>query len=110
MNLIYQFYGVEPISEDPVEIKRKSIHEPIPANAVNGDLDTFVAYNRFSRPVFDPNVQFALKSPKVDSFDQERGFNNNNNNTTGLGMQRQGEKFQLGRVQRNSTQVPGWVP
>lgn len=51
LNLIYKFYGVKPIHEDPVPIRRTSIYAPRPANAVANDSQTFVAYNRFSRPV-----------------------------------------------------------
>lgn len=52
LNLIYKLYGVQPIVEDPVQIRRQSIYAPRPANAVANDSQTFVAYNRFSRPDF----------------------------------------------------------
>ena len=51
LNLTYKFYGVKPIQEDPVQIRRQSIYAPRPANAVANDSQTFVAYNRFSRPM-----------------------------------------------------------
>jgi NhaP-type Na+/H+ or K+/H+ antiporter len=53
LNLIYRFYGVQPIREDAIELRRKSMRVPTPVNATVGDTDTFIAYNRFSRPVFD---------------------------------------------------------
>ncbi|KAI1840962.1 hypothetical protein JX265_010434 [Neoarthrinium moseri] len=53
LNLIYQFYGVQPIMTDAVEIKRHSVYIPPPVNAVPNNSQTFLAYNRFSRPVFN---------------------------------------------------------
>ncbi|RSL65482.1 hypothetical protein CEP53_003673 [Fusarium sp. AF-6] len=61
LNLIYKRLGVKPIQEDAVEIRRKSLLVATPANAITGDSDTFIAYNRFSRPVVDlpvlPGIQ-----------------------------------------------------
>lgn len=48
--------GVKPIQEDAVEIRRVSMRVATPVNAVPGNRDTFIAYNRFSRPVFDPST------------------------------------------------------
>ncbi|KAF9880873.1 sodium hydrogen exchanger family protein [Colletotrichum karsti] len=53
LNLIYKFAGVKPIQEDAVELRRISMHVPTPNNAMVCDRDTFIAYNRFSRPVFN---------------------------------------------------------
>lgn len=53
LNLAYMYFGVEPIQEDAVEMRRKSIHVATPANAMVSDEGTFIAYNRFSRPVFN---------------------------------------------------------
>jgi len=51
---IYKWYGVKPIQDDAVEIKRRSMRVPTPPNAdVADDRKTFIAYNRFSRPVFN---------------------------------------------------------
>ncbi|PHH91420.1 hypothetical protein CDD83_563 [Cordyceps sp. RAO-2017] len=55
LNLIYKYMGVKPIQEDSVEIRRLSTRAATPPNAVTGSRDTFIAYNRFSRPVFDPD-------------------------------------------------------
>lgn len=54
LNLIYNFYGLKPIQEDAVEVRRMSARVPTPVNAAVGDKDNFIAYNRFSRPVFNP--------------------------------------------------------
>ncbi|RDA93749.1 hypothetical protein CP533_0206 [Ophiocordyceps camponoti-saundersi (nom. inval.)] len=52
LNAIYNYMGVQPIQEDPVEIRRRSSRAATPPNAVTGSSkDTFIAYNRFSRPV-----------------------------------------------------------
>lgn len=50
LNLIYRRMGIKPIQEDAVTIRRKSIHMAGPANAVTGNENTFIAYNRFRRP------------------------------------------------------------
>ncbi|EFY99763.1 NhaP-type Na+/H+ and K+/H+ antiporter [Metarhizium robertsii] len=55
LNLIYTYMGVKPIKEDAVEMRRMSLRQPMPNNAVAGGKDTIIAYNRFSRPVFDPS-------------------------------------------------------
>ncbi|KAF9870207.1 sodium/hydrogen exchanger family protein [Colletotrichum karsti] len=50
LSAIYTYMGVQPIQEDPVQLRRRSIRVPPPSNAVEGDRDTFIAFNRFSRP------------------------------------------------------------
>ncbi|KAM4058825.1 sodium/hydrogen exchanger family protein [Hirsutella rhossiliensis] len=55
LNLIYKYTGVKSIQDDAVEIRRVSMRVATPPNAVQGGKDTFIAYNRFSRPVFDPS-------------------------------------------------------
>jgi sodium/hydrogen antiporter len=54
LSLIYKRVGVMPIKDDAVEIRRMSLRQAVPSNAVDADGDHFIAYNRFSRPVFDP--------------------------------------------------------
>ncbi|KAK4640650.1 hypothetical protein QC761_600770 [Podospora bellae-mahoneyi] len=63
LNMIYNYYGVKPIVEDAVELPRKSMRAPTPVNAAVGDRDTFIAYNRFSRPVFD-NAHLPVANDK----------------------------------------------
>jgi NhaP-type Na+/H+ or K+/H+ antiporter len=53
LNLAYGYFDVAPIDEDAVEVRRKSIHVPTPSNAMVGDGENFIAYNRFSRPVYN---------------------------------------------------------
>ncbi|KAJ0274786.1 hypothetical protein CBS470a_011606 [Colletotrichum nupharicola] len=50
LSAIYNYMGVKPIQEDAVQLRRRSVRVPPPANAVEGDRDTFIAFNRFSRP------------------------------------------------------------
>lgn len=52
LDALYRLYGVAPIADDAVQVHRKSVHVPPPANARpdSFDDDYFVAYNRFSRP------------------------------------------------------------
>ncbi|OAA55080.1 Na(+)/H(+) antiporter 1 [Cordyceps fumosorosea ARSEF 2679] len=53
LNLIYTYLGIIPIKEDSVEMRRMSRTIATPVNAVPADQDTFIAYNRFSRPIFN---------------------------------------------------------
>ncbi|KAK2009288.1 sodium/hydrogen exchanger family protein [Colletotrichum eremochloae] len=50
LNMIYEYMGVKPIQEDAVTVRRRSVRVPPPSNAVEGDKETFIAFNRFSRP------------------------------------------------------------
>jgi len=63
LNLIYTYMGIKPIQEDAVEIRRVSIRVATPVNAIPGDKDTFIAYNRFSRPVFDMSALPVKRDP-----------------------------------------------
>ncbi|KAI0381097.1 Sodium/hydrogen exchanger family-domain-containing protein [Hypomontagnella monticulosa] len=51
LSAIYKFCKVRPITEDAVEIRRRSIYMATPVNAFMGDRDTFIVYNRFFRPL-----------------------------------------------------------
>ncbi|KAI1121253.1 Cation/H+ exchanger [Nemania abortiva] len=51
LSALYKYYGVETITDDAVELQRRSIYMPTPPNAFKGDHNTFVAYNRFFRPL-----------------------------------------------------------
>ncbi|KAK6844076.1 sodium/hydrogen exchanger family protein [Apiospora arundinis] len=42
--------GVRPVTDDAEPIRRRSVHVATPSNAVPGDQDTFIAFNRFTRP------------------------------------------------------------
>ncbi|KAM0279211.1 hypothetical protein ACHAQH_004756 [Verticillium albo-atrum] len=75
LNALYGYFGVQPIQDDAVEMRRKSVHVAAPPNAIEGDKETFIAYNRFSRPVFDnnqlPDWRDENPEPSMDS-DLER--------------------------------------
>jgi hypothetical protein len=62
LNLLYGYYDVQPISEDAVEVRRKSLNIATPSNAMIEDEEKFIAYNRFSRPVYN-----VADLPKVRS-------------------------------------------
>ncbi|KAG7136323.1 Na(+)/H(+) antiporter C3A11.09 like protein [Verticillium longisporum] len=70
LNLAYKFFNVEPIQDDAVEMRRKSVHVATPTNAIVGDQETFIAYNRFSRPVFNvadlPTVRSRRQSLAIE--------------------------------------------
>ncbi|KAM0664335.1 hypothetical protein ACQRIU_006918 [Beauveria bassiana] len=63
LNLIYTYMGIMPIKEDSVEMRRMSTTIAIPVNAVPADQDTFIAYNRFSRPIFDASQLPVARDP-----------------------------------------------
>lgn len=50
LSLIYEYMGIQPIQEDPVQLRRRSVRVPPPSNAVEAGRDTIIAFNRFSRP------------------------------------------------------------
>ena len=69
LNLIYRYMGVKPIHTDAVPIRRLSTRVPTPVNA---EVDTenaerFVAYNRFSRPVFAQHELPVIRDPAESS-------------------------------------------
>lgn len=66
LNIIYKILDVKPIKEDSTELRRMSTYVSTPPNAVVGDTDTFIAYNRFSRPVFDPSVLPRVRNNSVE--------------------------------------------
>ncbi|KAI5919417.1 Sodium/hydrogen exchanger family-domain-containing protein [Camillea tinctor] len=51
LSVLYWWRGVQPITDDAVQIRRGSLYEPTPANGFAGDCDTFIAFNRFFRPL-----------------------------------------------------------
>ncbi|KAF5975957.1 Na(+) H(+) antiporter [Fusarium coicis] len=55
LNIFYHYTGKAPIRDDAVEMRRLSVRVATPPNAIAGDKDTFIAYNRFSRHV-DPSA------------------------------------------------------
>jgi len=75
LNVIYRFYGVKPIQDDAVVVRRKSMRVATPVNADVGESGTtFVAYNRFSRPVFN-----EAELPVIASGGQLGATTQNNN-------------------------------
>ncbi|KAG8666618.1 hypothetical protein FPOAC2_11734 [Fusarium poae] len=61
LNIIYHFAGKEMIKEDAVEVHRASIRVATPNNAIAGDKDTFIAFNRFSRQVGSEAPQLPVQ-------------------------------------------------
>nr|CEG04052.1 unnamed protein product [Fusarium acuminatum CS5907] len=81
LNVFYHYTGKAPIKEDAVELRRISMQVATPANAVAGDKDTFIAYNRFSRHV-DAN---AVGLPVSRSASEDHEFSDDED----LGKERQ---------------------
>jgi sodium/hydrogen antiporter len=84
LNVFYHYTGKAPIKEDAVELRRISMQVATPANAVAGDKDTFIAYNRFSRHV-DAN---AVGLPVSRSANEDHEFSDDED----LGKGRQSPK------------------
>ncbi|KAK7981357.1 hypothetical protein PG988_003595 [Apiospora saccharicola] len=87
LNCIYSFCGVRPVTDDAEPIRRRSVHVATPNNAVPGDQDTFIAFNRFTRPNYQsetlPTVERRdTEAPKpqfssvVFEVDEEKGEGN----------------------------------
>lgn len=77
LSAIYSYYGVKPIQEDPVEVRRLSMRVPTPVNAAVGDRQTFIAFNRFSRPVFNQAelpVMNGQSSSSINIADEKAGI------------------------------------
>lgn len=107
--LAYQRMGIKPIKEDAVEIRRKSIRQATPSNAVDGDGDHFIAYNRFSRPVFDPedlpfsraNSMARSVAPSIrPSFSMSRPPPENR-----LGADANSSQFEMEKPRKNSRSI-----
>lgn len=68
LNCIYSCCGVRPVTDDAEPIRRRSVHVATPNNAVPGDRDTFIAFNRFTRPEYPsetlPTVERHTEAPK----------------------------------------------
>ncbi|KAM0343576.1 hypothetical protein ACHAPU_008471 [Fusarium lateritium] len=73
LNVFYHYTGKAPIKEDAVELRRISMQVTTPANAVAGDKDTFIAFNRFSRHI-DAN---AVGLPVSRSANEDHQFSDN---------------------------------
>ncbi|KAK4033442.1 Cation/H+ exchanger [Parachaetomium inaequale] len=71
LNIIYRVCGVKPIQEDAVELRRLSTLVLTPINAAVGDGDTFIAYNRFSRPVFSDADLPVVNRPRAGADDDD---------------------------------------
>ncbi|TKW48158.1 Na(+)/H(+) antiporter 1 [Colletotrichum tanaceti] len=69
LNLVYEYAGVRPIQEDAVAVRRRSVRVPPPSNAVEGDRETFIAFNRFSRPNLSTESLSHCKSGDNDDDD-----------------------------------------
>lgn len=65
LDFAYRCLNIKPIQEDAVETRRLSINLPTPSNAIEADRETFIQYNRFSRPTFDA-VELPFVNPKED--------------------------------------------
>ncbi|KAJ4168407.1 hypothetical protein NW754_010318 [Fusarium falciforme] len=92
LNIFYHYTGKTPIKDDAVELRRISMRITPPANAVAGDQDTFIAYNRFSRHL-GGNV---ANLPIARSATEDQGFSDDED--LGKGRPSQGKKGGLAWV------------
>ncbi|CVK86554.1 related to Na+/H+-exchanging protein [Fusarium mangiferae] len=70
LNIFYHYTEKAPIQDDAVELRRISVRVATPPNAIAGDKDTFIAYNRFSRHV-DPSAVGLPSNRSVDSLSDD---------------------------------------
>ncbi|KAF4475715.1 Na(+) H(+) antiporter [Fusarium agapanthi] len=71
LNIFYHYTGKAPIQDDAVEMRRLSVRVATPPNAIAGDKDTFIAYNRFSRHVDPSAVNLPSRRSMDDHSDDE---------------------------------------
>ncbi|EWZ01455.1 hypothetical protein FOYG_01077 [Fusarium oxysporum NRRL 32931] len=81
LNIFYHYTGKAPIQDDAVELRRISVRVVTPPNAIAGDKDTFIAYNRFSRHI-DPS---AASLPSNRSRD-DNSFSDDDDDDLGKGQ------------------------
>ncbi|ORY60289.1 sodium/hydrogen exchanger family protein [Pseudomassariella vexata] len=79
LNAIYQYYDVAPVTDDAVQVRRKSkaIATPVNARPDDEDSDYFVAYNRFSRPGQGHRRTVALEGLPVSNNTMRESHNGN---------------------------------
>ncbi|KAK8079440.1 Na(+) H(+) antiporter [Apiospora hydei] len=65
LNCIYHFCGVRPVTDDAEPIRRRSVHVAMPSNAVPGDEDTFIAFNRFTRPNYESETLPTVETRRI---------------------------------------------
>ncbi|KAL8372344.1 hypothetical protein RB595_001914 [Gaeumannomyces hyphopodioides] len=82
LDIAYRAMGIEPVTDDAVQVRRKSAHVAPPANARvdSSDGDYFVAYNRFSRPVPNNRRTVIFDGQKI------QGLPQHNANTAAAGQ------------------------
>lgn len=63
LDFLYRYYGVAPIEDDAVQLRRKShaVAAPVNARVDSSEPEYFVAYNRFSRPVLTQDQATAVR-------------------------------------------------
>ncbi|CAF3449903.1 unnamed protein product [Fusarium graminearum] len=75
LNLFYHFTRKEMIKEDAVEVHRASMRVATPNNAIAGDNNTFIAFNRFSRQVGSEAPQLPVQKELHYWSDDEQSIN-----------------------------------
>lgn len=90
LDLFYRWTKVEPIQEDAVEVRRKSLRVATPTNAMVGDRETFIAYNRFSRPVFNV-ADLPTTVSKRESLAAEKAYGQSVSRVRIMGATRESE-------------------
>ncbi|KAK8092347.1 sodium/hydrogen exchanger family domain-containing protein [Apiospora kogelbergensis] len=67
LNCVYGFCGVRPVTDDTEPMRRRSVHVATPNNAVAGDRDTFIAFNRFTRPDCQAETLPTVEPPRREA-------------------------------------------
>ncbi|KXJ94945.1 Sodium/hydrogen exchanger family-domain-containing protein [Microdochium bolleyi] len=112
LSIFYRYWGQERILDDAVSVRRKSLHAPRPANAVEGpDADTFIAFNRFSRPA---DFQLDLPMSREPTLARGDGDNNVSGNLLSPAVSREPRRMSrslraMSRERTRSRGPPGMV-
>ncbi|TLD26803.1 hypothetical protein PspLS_05111 [Pyricularia sp. CBS 133598] len=108
LDFLYRFYGVQPITDDAVQLRRKSAAVAAPANARvdSAEPDYFVAYNRFSRPVLAQDAAAAASAAVAVRRTNRRTVLLNGQRIDGLPVPNGGGYAQQQRQQQYQGQQP----
>ncbi|KAI6264402.1 hypothetical protein MCOR27_011730, partial [Pyricularia oryzae] len=114
LDFAYRTAGVKPITDDAVQLRRKSAAVATPANARvdSAEPEYFVAYNRFSRPVLTQDAAAAVRSNRrTVLFNGQRvdglpTANNNNNSSNNGAYYPQQPQYRQQQQQQQQQQAP----
>ncbi|KAJ3527121.1 hypothetical protein NM208_g10863 [Fusarium decemcellulare] len=74
LDIIYTYLGVQPIHDDAVRIRRCSVLSATPVNGTPRGRDSFLVFNRFSRPIIEEEELPVIESASTVASSSSDGF------------------------------------